>query len=177
MTERILISGFGGQGVMSMGQMLCYGGMHEAREVSWLPSYGPEMRGGSAYCMVTVSDAPIGSPVFSQAECLMTMNLPSLDRFESAVAPGGKLLVNSTLIGRKAERTDIDAYYIPANDIAGELGNPRVAGMVLLGAYLKLTGALKRESVLAALKKVLGEKKADLVAVNEKALERGASLV
>jgi 2-oxoglutarate ferredoxin oxidoreductase subunit gamma len=177
MTERILISGFGGQGIMSMGQLLCYGGMHEGREVSWLPSYGPEMRGGSAYCMVTVSDAPIGSPVFSQAGCLMAMNLPSLDRFESAVVPGGKILVNSSLIERKATRTDIDAYYIPANDIAGELGNPRVAGMVLLGAYLKLTGALKQESVLAALKKVLGEKKADLVAVNEKALERGAALV
>jgi 2-oxoglutarate ferredoxin oxidoreductase subunit gamma len=177
MTENILISGFGGQGVMSMGQMLCYGGMIEGREVSWLPSYGPEMRGGSAYCMVIVSDGAIGSPVFSNPGCLMAMNLPSLDKFESAVVPGGKLLINSSLIGRKAVRTDIDVHYIPANDIAGELGNGRVAGMAMLGAYLKLSGVLKNESVLGALKKVLGERKADLVAVNEKALERGAALV
>lgn len=177
MTENVLISGFGGQGVMSMGQMLCYGGMIEGREVSWLPSYGPEMRGGSAYCMVILSDAPIGSPVFSKAGCLMAMNLPSLDKFEGSITPGGKLLVNSSLIERKAARSDIDAYYIPANDIAGELGNGRVAGMVMLGAYLKLTGALKQESVLGALKKVLGEKKADLIPVNKEALERGASLV
>jgi 2-oxoglutarate ferredoxin oxidoreductase subunit gamma len=177
MTENVLIAGFGGQGIMSMGQMLCYGGMIEGREVSWLPSYGPEMRGGSANCMVILSDEPIGSPVFSKAGCLMVMNLPSLDRFEDSILPGGKLLINSSLIGRKSERTDIDVHYIPANDIAAELGNNRVAGMVMLGAYLKLSGALKHESVLGALKKVLGERKADLVPVNKEALERGAALV
>jgi 2-oxoglutarate ferredoxin oxidoreductase subunit gamma len=169
MTENVLISGFGGQGVMSMGQMLCYGGMIEGHEVSWLPSYGPEMRGGSAYCMVIVSDSAVGSPVFSKPGCLMVMNLPSLDKFEDALVPGGKLLVNSSLISRKTTRTDIDAYYIPANDIANELGNSRVAGMVMLGAYLKLSGVLKQESMVGALKKVFGENKA--------ALERGAALV
>jgi 2-oxoglutarate ferredoxin oxidoreductase subunit gamma len=177
MTENILIAGFGGQGIMSMGQMLCYGGMLEGREVSWLPSYGPEMRGGSANCMVIVSDEPVGSPVFSQAGCLMVMNLPSLDKFEGTIAPGGKLLINSTLIQQKATRTDIDVYYIPANDIANELGNNRVAGMVMLGAYLKLSGAIKNESLLGALKKVLGERKADMIPLNQAALERGAALV
>lgn len=177
MTQNILLAGFGGQGIMSMGQMLCYGGMLEGREVSWLPSYGPEMRGGAANCMVIVSDELVGSPVFSQADCFMAMNLPSLDKFENDVLPGGKLLINSTLIGRKAARADIDVYYIPANDIANELGNQRVAGMVMLGAYLKLSGALKQESVLNALKKVLGEKKADMIPINKAALERGADLV
>lgn len=177
MTENVLIAGFGGQGIMSMGQMLCYGGMIDGREVSWLPSYGPEMRGGSANVMVIVSDEPIGSPVFSKSGCFMAMNLPSLDKFEDSVVPGGKLLINSSLIGRKAARTDIDVYYIPANDIANELGNGRVAGVVMLGAYLKLSGVLKQESALGALKKVLGEKKADLVPVNKAALERGAALV
>ncbi len=177
MIENILIAGFGGQGVMSMGQMLCYGGMMEGKEVSWLPSYGPEMRGGSANCMVIVSDKPVGSPVFAQPGCFIAMNLPSLDKFEQSVATGGKLLVNSSLISRKTTRDDIEAYYIPANEIANELGNSRVAGMVMLGAYLKLSGALQHESMMGALKKVFGEKKADLIPVNEQALERGAALV
>jgi 2-oxoglutarate ferredoxin oxidoreductase subunit gamma len=177
MTENLLIAGFGGQGIMSMGQMLCYGGMIEEREVSWLPSYGPEMRGGAANVMVIVSDKAIGSPVFSKADCFIAMNLPSLDKFEGMIASGGKLLINSSLIERKAVRLDIDVYYIPANEIANELGNGRVAGMVMLGAYLKLSGMLKQQSVLAALKKVLGEKKADLVPVNKEALQRGALLV
>jgi 2-oxoglutarate ferredoxin oxidoreductase subunit gamma len=159
-----------------MGQMLCYGGMIEGREVSWLPSYGPEMRGGSANCMVIVSDGAIASPVFEKAGCLMAMNLPALDKYEETVAPGGKLLINSSLIERKAVRKDLDVYYIPANEIANELGQGRVAGMVMLGAFLKL-GVVKQESILEALKKVLGEKKADLIPVNKQALERGAALV
>lgn len=174
MTENIQIAGFGGQGVMSMGQMLCYGGMLEGREVSYLPSYGPEMRGGAAYCMVIISDEPVGAPIFAQADCLMAMNLPSLDKFESTIAPGGRLLINSSLIERKAIRTDIDVRYIPANDIANELGNSRVAGMVMLGAYLKLSGAVGQDYLLGALKKVLGEKKANLIPLNKEALERGA---
>ena len=177
MTENILIAGFGGQGIMSMGQMLCYGGMEEGRDVSWLPSYGPEMRGGSANCMVIVSDSLIGSPVFSKADCLIAMNLPSLDKFEDTITSGGRLLINSSLIERKAVRSDIDVYYIPANDLANELGNGRVAGLVMIGAYLKVSGVLKQESMLGALKKVLGEKKAGLIPVNQEALERGAALV
>jgi 2-oxoglutarate ferredoxin oxidoreductase subunit gamma len=162
---------------MSMGQMLCYGGMLEGREVSYLPSYGPEMRGGAAYCMVIVSDEPVGAPIFAQADCLIAMNLPSLDKFESTVAAGGRLLINSSLIERKAVRDDIEVHYIPANDIAAELGNSRVAGMVMLGAYLKLSGVIGHESLLGALKKVLGEKKANMIPVNRQALERGAEAV
>ena len=121
-TARVICAGFGGQGVMSMGQLLTYAGMLEGKEVSWLPSYGPEMRGGTANCAVTVSDKPVGSPVISgDATCAIVMNLPSLDKFESEVKPGGKILVNSSLIERKVERTDVDVYYIPANDIALEL--------------------------------------------------------
>ena len=177
MTQQVQIAGFGGQGVMSMGQMLCYGGMLEGREVSYLPSYGPEMRGGAAYCMITVSDEPVGAPVFAHPDCLMAMNLPSLDKFECSVAPGGRLFVNSSLISRKAERGDIEVHYIPANDIALELGNSRVAGMVMLGAYLKLSGVVGHDGIHGALKKVLGERKASLIDVNLQALERGASLV
>ncbi len=177
MTENILIAGFGGQGIMSLGQMLCYGGMLEGREVSFLPSYGPEMRGGSANCMVIVSDEPVGAPVFAQPDCVIAMNLPSLDKFESAVRPGGRLLINSSLIERKATRDDIEVHYVPANDIAGELGNPRVAGMVVLGAYLQCSGAVSHEAVLNALKKVLGERKANMIPINKDALDRGAALV
>ena len=177
MTQHIQIAGFGGQGVMSMGQVLCYGGMIEGHEVSFLPSYGPEMRGGAAYCMVIVSDEPVGAPIFAQPDCLMAMNLPSLDKFENNVLPGGRLFINTSLISRKAQREDIDVHYIPANDIALELGNSRVAGMVMLGAYLKLSGVVGHDGVVGALKKVLGEKKASLIDINEQALRRGASLV
>ena len=177
MTEHILIAGFGGQGIMSLGQMLCYGGMLEGREVSFLPSYGPEMRGGSANCMVIVSDEPVGAPVFAQPDCVIAMNLPSLDKFEDTVLPGGRLFINSSLISQKAKRTDIEVHYIPANDIAGELGSARVAGMAVLGAYLALSGAVSHDAVLEALKKVLGPRKADMIPVNKAALTRGAELV
>ena len=130
-TARVICAGFGGQGVMSMGQLLTYAGMLEEKEVSWLPSYGPEMRGGTANCSVTISDMPVGSPVITDdATCAIVMNLPSLDKFENDVVAGGKVLVNSSLIEKKVQRTDVDAYYIPANEIALELGNPRVARVV-----------------------------------------------
>lgn len=177
MTEKIIIAGFGGQGIMSLGQMLCYSGMNEGREVSWLPSYGPEMRGGTANCHVIVSDQDIASPIVSVADTVIAMNLPSLDKFESRLKKGGKLFINSSLIEKKAQRDDIEVFYIPANDIANELGNSRVAGMVVLGAYLKKAGTVKPESVIESLKKVLGEKKAGLIPVNEKALKQGDTLV
>ena len=177
MTEKIIIAGFGGQGIMSLGQMLCYSGMDEGHRVSWLPSYGPEMRGGTANCHVIVSDEDIASPIVSIADTVIAMNLPSLDKFESRLKKGGKLFINSSLIEKKAQRDDIEVFYIPANDIANELGNSRVAGMVVLGAYLKKAGTVKPKSVIESLKKVLGEKKAGLIPVNEKALERGGELV
>ena len=176
MTEKIIIAGFGGQGVMSLGQMLAYSGMTEGREVSWLPSYGPEMRGGTANCQVIVSDEPIAAPIISTADTVIAMNLPSLDKFESTIKPGGNLFINSSLIERKAKRDDINVYYVKANDIAVELGNSRVAGMVVLGTYLKATNVVKAETVIESLKKVLGDKKLDLIPINEEALKRGAEL-
>jgi len=178
LNERIICAGFGGQGVMLMGQLISYAGMLEGKEVSWLPSYGPEMRGGTANCSVMVSDRPIGSPVITDdATVAMVLNLPSLDKFENDVVTGGKLLINSSLIEKKATRTDITAYYIPANEIAVELGNPRVANMVMLGAFLELTKTVEVSSVLSALKKTFGESKLHLMPVNEEAMKRGAAAV
>ncbi|MCK5129189.1 MAG: 2-oxoacid:acceptor oxidoreductase family protein [Clostridiales bacterium] len=177
MTQQIIIAGFGGQGIMSLGQMLCYSGMQEGKEVSWLPSYGPEMRGGTANCHVIISDEPVASPIVSIADVVMAMNLPSLDKFEERIKPGGKLFINSSLISKKATRTDIDVYYIQANDIANELGNSRIAGMVMLGAYLKLSTIVKPESIIESLKKVLGKKKEKLIPINVQALQRGMELV
>lgn len=178
LNEKVIMAGFGGQGIMSMGQLLTYAGMIENKQVSWLPSYGPEMRGGTANCNVIVSDGLIGSPIITNdASTAIVMNLPSLTKFESDVKEGGHLLINSSLIEKKAERSDVDVYYIPASDIAVELGNTRVANMIMLGAYLKLTGAVKKESILKALSKVFGPKKAHLMPINEEALNRGEALV
>ena len=177
-TARVICAGFGGQGVMSMGQLLTYAGMIEGKEVSWLPSYGPEMRGGTANCSVTVSDKQVGSPVISgDATCAIVMNLPSLDKFESEVKPGGKILVNSSLIERKVERKDIDVYYIPANDIALELGNPKVANMIMLGAYLQTEPTVEVDSILEAFKKVFGSSKEKFLPLNQMALGKGANSV
>ncbi len=176
--EKIIIAGFGGQGVMSMGQLITYAGMIEGKQVSWLPSYGPEMRGGTANCNVMVSENMIGSPIITNdATCAIVMNLPSLDKFEADVAAGGKVIVNSSLIEKKVSRDDLDAYYVPANEIAVELGNAKVANMVMLGAYLKLVHPVKTESIVKALEKVFGASKAHLIPLNEEALKRGADLV
>lgn len=175
---RVICAGFGGQGVMSMGQLLTYAGMLEGKEVSWLPSYGPEMRGGTANCAVTVSDKPVGSPLINgDATCTIAMNVPSLDKFEVDVEPGGKILVNSSLIERKVERTDVDAYYINANELAAELGNPKVANMIMLGAYLELSKTVEVDSVLEAFKKVFGPSKEKFVPLNKEALLKGAYAV
>ncbi|GAA0700782.1 2-oxoacid:acceptor oxidoreductase family protein [Paraclostridium ghonii] len=177
-TERVICAGFGGQGVMSMGQLLTYAGMLESKEVSWLPSYGPEMRGGTANCSVTISDTPVGSPVITDdATCAIVMNLPSLDKFEKDVVPGGKILVNNSLIEKKVERTDLKAYYIPANELASELGNPRIANMIMLGAYLELNKCVEVDSVLEAFKKVFGPSKEKFVPLNKEALIKGAEAV
>ncbi|HCS75145.1 MAG TPA: 2-oxoacid:ferredoxin oxidoreductase subunit gamma [Clostridiales bacterium] len=178
MLQEIIIAGFGGQGVMSMGQQLTYAGMLEGRNVSWLPSYGPEMRGGTANCNVIISDEQVGSPIVTHASAVIALNSPSLDKFEDAVVPGGLLFINSSLIERKSTRDDIQVFYIPANEIAEELGNKRVANSVMLGAYLaKAGGGVSPESIIEALKNVLGPSKQNLIPINEKALERGAELV
>ena len=177
MEERIIIAGFGGQGVMALGQLLTYSGMIEDKKVSWLPSYGPEMRGGTANCNVIVSTDEVGSPVVVESTASIMMNRPSLDKFEDSMVPGGKIFINSSLIDRKTTREDVDAYYIPANEIANELGNPRVANMVMLGAFLEATKAVKVDSVLnEAFTAVFGENRAHLMPINKEALERGAAL-
>lgn len=178
LNEKIICAGFGGQGVMSMGQLLTYAGMIEGKEVSWLPSYGPEMRGGTANCNVLISDSMIGSPIITDnATTAIVMNQPSLAKFETDVLSGGRILVNSSLIEKKVERTDVDAYYIPANEIAVEIGNGKAANMVMLGAYLAIVEPVKFESIIEAFKKVFGEKKAHLIPLNEEALKRGAAAI
>lgn len=177
MEEQIIISGFGGQGVQLIGQLLAYAGMNEGKHVSFLPSYGPEMRGGTTNCNVIISSEPVGSPIVGEASAVLALNRPSLDKFESAVLPGGALLINSSLIEQKSKRTDITVYYIPANEIAIELANDRVANMVMLGAYLAHSAAVEVESVLSKLAESFGEKKAHLLPVNRKALEAGARCV
>ena len=175
--EKIICAGFGGQGVMSMGQLLTYSGMVEGKQVSWLPSYGPEMRGGTANCNVMVSDKMIGSPIITNdASCAIVMNLPSLVKFESDVVADGLVLVNSSLIEQKVNRTDVKAVYIPANEVANELGNARVANMVMLGAYIELNSPVELATVKETLKKLFSGSKAGLIPVNEEALEKGAEL-
>ena len=175
--EKIICAGFGGQGVMSMGQLLTYSGMVEGKQVSWLPSYGPEMRGGTANCNVMVSDKMIGSPIITNdASCAIVMNLPSLVKFEKDVVADGLVLVNSSLIEQKVSRDDVKAVYIPANEVANELGNARVANMVMLGAYIALNHPVELATVKETLKKLFSGSKAGLIPVNEAALEKGAEL-
>lgn len=175
MLEEIVVAGFGGQGVLRLGQLIAYAGMVDGKEVSWLPSYGPEMRGGTANCNVIVSDEPVGSPIVTAATSVITLNLPATDKFEKTVIPGGNLFINSSLVDRKAQRTDISAYYIPANDIAIELGNVKCINMVMLGAYLKKTGCFTHETAEIALRHVLNKEK--LIPLNLKAMEEGAKYV
>jgi 2-oxoglutarate ferredoxin oxidoreductase subunit gamma len=174
--EEILIAGFGGQGVMSMGQLIAYAGMTEGKFVSWLPSYGPEQRGGTANCAVVVSEQQVGSPLVSRPTTAIVMNNPSYEKFEPVVRAGGLLIVNSSLISKRSERTDIRVLNINATDKANELGNPKVANMILLGAFLEETGILPDESILEALKKVLALEKHSLLDLNRRALELGRSL-
>jgi len=177
-SQKVICAGFGGQGVMSLGQLLAYAGMIEGREVSWMPSYGPEMRGGTAFCCVKLSDRPIGSPLIADdASCAIVMNLPSFKKFESRVAPGGVLLVNSSLIDQLSCRNDIDVHYVPANEIAVECGNVKMANIVMLGAFLETTEVVDRSSVVTAFKKVFGKKAEQLLNQNRTALRRGAAHV
>ena len=173
-TARVICAGFGGQGVMSMGQLLTYAGLLEGKEVSWLPSYGPEMRGGTANCAVTVSNEPVGSPLITDdATAAILLNIPAFEKFKDDVIPGGKIIVNSSLIKEKVDRTDVEVYYIPANELAAELGNDKVANMIMLGAYLKVSDTVDIESVLEAFKKVFGPRKEKFVPLNREALQKG----
>lgn len=169
----IIIAGFGGQGVLVLGQLITYAGMIENKAVTWFPSYGPEQRGGTCNCSVVVSEEEIGSPLVSRPTTAIVMNGPSFDRFEPTVAKGGLLLYNSTLIAQKPKRDDIRIIAVPANDIATELGNIRVANMVLLGSFIQATGLVMVDSVGESLKQVLSQRHHHLIPLNMQALERG----
>lgn len=173
MTNEILITGFGGQGVLFAGKCLAYEGLEENKQVSWLPSYGPEMRGGTASCGVIISDEPVGSPIVSNPTILIAMNLPSLDKYENATVAGGKIFVDSALISREVVRKDVDAYYIPATRLANELGTPTLANMIILGKMIKETGLVTLESATEAMKHVVSAKRASLLEANIKALQTG----
>ncbi len=173
-TTSMLIAGFGGQGILFTGKFLAYKGLVEDKEVSWLPSYGPEMRGGTASCSVIVSDTPVGSPIVSAPDVLVAMNLPSLDKYEDSVVPGGKIFVDSTLIDRKVKRTDVDVYYIPATKLASDNDMATLANMIIAGKLLSVTDGFSDESVNAALGKVISAKRADMLATNLKAMQIGA---
>ena len=173
MTTEILIAGFGGQGVLFAGKFLAYKGLIEDRQVSWLPSYGPEMRGGTANCSVILSDDPVGSPIVSKPSVLMAMNLPSLDKYEKDVLPGGKIFVDSTLIARKVARTDVDVYYIPSTQLAKEIGAPTLANMVMTGKVIKECEGISSAHLEDALGKVVSARHADLKDINLKALQTG----
>lgn len=173
-TTQYLYSGFGGQGILFAGKFAAYKGLIEDRQVSWLPSYGPEMRGGTASCSVILSDDPVGSPIVSNPDVLIAMNLPSLDRYEDAVVPGGVIYADSTLIERKVKRTDVTVHYIPATRLASENNMPTLANMIIVGKILAEENAFDADSVDQALKKVISAKHADMMSVNLKALQIGA---
>ncbi len=171
--QRIIIAGFGGQGVLMIGKLLASAGMEESREVSWLPSYGPEMRGGTANCNVILSEEPIGAPTVTEATCLIAMNLPSLDKFENDLVPGGLLVFNSSMIPRAPQRTDIVAIGIPANELALEQGSLRVANVVMLGVYLAHSQAVRMDTLETVLREILGHGKEHLLEINLHALKAG----
>lgn len=175
MTHEIIVAGFGGQGVMAVGKTLVEAGMKEDLQVSWLPSYGPEMRGGTANCSVVISTDPVGSPVVLDPTGVIAMSLPALIKYEPLVQPGGTLLVNSSLIREKATRDDIRVIYVPCTDIANDIGNPKVANMVMLGAFIAATECLRFDTIHDMLALMFTGSKAGLVALNEQALERGAA--
>lgn len=173
MTTQFLIAGFGGQGVLFAGKCLAYQGLYDNKQVSWLPSYGPEMRGGTANCSVILSDQPVGSPIVSNPDVLIAMNLPSLDKYEDATVSGGKIFIDSTLISRKVNRTDVGVFYIPATKIAQDLGIPTLANMVIMGKMIKETGIVTLDSACEAMKKVVSARHQDLLDANIKALNAG----
>ena len=173
-TKQMLLSGFGGQGILFAGKFLAYKGLTDGKQVSWLPSYGPEMRGGTASCSVIISDDAVGSPIISNPDILVAMNLPSLDKFENSVVSGGIILADSTLIERKVERDDVTVYYVPATRLASENGFPTLANMILMGKLLEVLGGFNADDVKATLSKVISAKRADMLETNLKALKLGA---
>ncbi|MBQ9849611.1 MAG: 2-oxoacid:acceptor oxidoreductase family protein [Clostridia bacterium] len=173
MTHQILLAGFGGQGILFSGKFLAYDGLIEDRQVSWLPSYGPEMRGGTCNCSVILSDTQIGSPIVSNPDILIAMNLPSLDKFENEAVAGAKIFVDSSLIDRKVAREDVEAYYIPATKMASDEGLSGLANMIMIGYMIRKAGVMPYENVEKVMAKVVPAKKQDKLALNIKAVELG----
>jgi 2-oxoglutarate ferredoxin oxidoreductase subunit gamma len=177
MNEELIIAGFGGQGVLSMGMTLAYAGMVEDKQVAWIPSYGPEMRGGTANCTVIVSDTKVSSPIISSYDTAIVLNQPSLEKFEPKVKPGGTLIYESNNILNPPTRKDINIYAIPAAVEADKIGNKKTMNMIILGAFLSKKPLVSVKAIMEGLSKVLPERNHSLLPINEKALNRGMSLI
>ena len=177
MTEEIIIAGFGGQGVLSMGKILAYSGIMQNKEVSWMPSYGPEMRGGTANVTVIISDERISSPILNVYDTAIILNQQSMDKFESSVKPGGILIYDNNGITRHPERKDITIYRVDAVEEASKMKSPKTFNMIVLGGFLKVKPVIRLENVVKGLKKSLPERHHNLIPMNEKALERGMEII
>lgn len=173
MEKQILLAGFGGQGILFAGKFLAYEGLIAGMSLSWLPSYGPEMRGGTANCSVILSDGKIGSPLVTKPDILAVLNLPSLDKYENDVKPGGQIYINSSLIERKVLRTDVEVFYVPATQMAQDNGLTALANMFMVGNMLKNSNLFPPESMAAALEKIIPPSKAELYTYNMKMLDMG----
>ena len=174
--KELIAAGFGGQGVMMLGQLVAYAGMYEGRNVSWIPSYGPEMRGGTANCSTVVSEEPVGSPVISKCDVCVVMNHPSLDKFKDAPRPGGVLVYDSDLVDYPDHREDITVIPVPADSLARECGSSKVANIILLGVVVAASGIVSREAAKRVVEDKLGKKKPQFLPMNIKALEVGFSI-
>ncbi len=177
MQNETVIAGFGGQGVLFTGKVMAYAALFEDLKVTWFPSYGPEMRGGTANCTVVISDEEIGSPQVQHPRAIIVMNQPSLDKYENQVAPDGYLVINTSMVNRKAVRTDIHVLDIPATELSEELGDKRLANTIMLGALMAKAKFLKTENVIKGLEESLSHGKKDLVEINKKAMQKGAAYV
>ncbi|MGB9701661.1 MAG: 2-oxoacid:acceptor oxidoreductase family protein [Candidatus Kapaibacteriota bacterium] len=177
MTEEAIFAGFGGQGVLSMGMILAYAGMIENKEVCWMPSYGPEMRGGTANAITIISDSLISSPIISKFDTVVALNQPSVDKFESKIKPGGTIIYDSTNILNPPTRSDIKIYGVPGSETAVKLKNIRVLNMVILGSFIAARKTVNPETIMEALKKVLPERYHHLIPVNQKAFDEGMQLI
>ena len=173
MNKEILIAGFGGQGILFSGKFLAYEGLIDGKEVSWLPSYGPEMRGGTANCSIIISDSAVGSPIVSNPDILIAMNLPSLDKYEKETKAGGQIFVDSSLIERKVERQDVETYYIPATKMASDEGLTGLANMIMIGHMIKKSGIIPEENIEKAMQKVVPATKQNMFDLNMKAVKLG----
>ncbi|MCL2088475.1 MAG: 2-oxoacid:acceptor oxidoreductase family protein [Oscillospiraceae bacterium] len=176
MTHSIIIAGFGGQGILFTGELIAYAAMNEGKNVTWFPSYGPEMRGGTCNCHVTVSDTPIGTPKVEQADTAIIFNLQALDKFESKVKPGGTIILDSSNVKRKVERTDINVIYMNAADEAEKIGERLLAGMVMLGRFQQHTKIVELDSLIGGMNERVSANRAHLKAINEKMIRRGTMI-